>query len=64
MTIEADALGTVHQDLDCILVVQDHLGLPPALAVGLLAGLDQLRGLQQGIGVSLQATRIPGQIDQ
>ena len=64
MAVEADILCTVDQDLDGLLVVQDHLRLVPVLAFRHLAELDQACGIEQGIGVALQTARVPRQVDE
>ena len=50
--------------LDRILVIQDHQGFGPILAVGKLARLDQSLGLQDLVGIAFHARRGPRQIHQ
>ena len=46
------------------LVVEDHLRFESLLALGFLVQFDQAFGIEQRIGVALEAARVPGQIDQ
>ena len=65
MPAEADVRGRIlDQDLDGVLVVEDHLRFTPILALRLFAELDEARRIEQGIGVALQTTGVPGQVDQ
>jgi len=45
-------------------MIEDHLGFEPVAAFGLLAELDQPLRIQQRVGVALEATRVPRQVDQ
>ena len=57
-------LRLVHQKLDRFLVVEDHLRFESLLSFGFFAKFDQARGIEQRIGVALEAARVPGQINQ
>lgn len=52
------------QQLDRILMVDDHLRLDDALAVRPFTQLDQPLRIQQRVGVSLQSARVPREVDQ
>ena len=45
-------------------MVQDHLRFKLILTFGSLAEIDQAPGVEQRIGIALQAARVPGKIDQ
>ena len=47
VTVEADLVGLLDQQLDGGLVVQDHLRFQRVLALGRLAQLEQALSLQQ-----------------
>jgi len=55
VAIEADLLRRIDQELDRVLVVEDHLRFQMSLALGLLAQIEQAPGVEQGIGVALEA---------
>ena len=64
MSIEADGPCVVDQKLDGFLVVQDHLRFESLFSFCFLADFEQSNGIEQRIGVALEAARVPGQIDQ
>ena len=64
MAIEADEIGVLDKEVDRGLVVQDHLRLARTLALAGIAALEQTLGLQQGVGVALQAAGAPREVDQ
>src|SRR5262249_61888034 len=64
VTIEADLSGLLDQELDRLLVVQNHLRLQGILAFGGLSQCEETFCLEQRIGIALQSTRIPGQVNQ
>jgi hypothetical protein len=45
-------------------VVEDHLGLQPLLAFSRFAKIEQAPGVEEGVGVALEAARVPGKVDQ
>jgi len=59
VTVEADLLRGTDKELDCILVVQDHLRFEPLLSFRLFAEADETSGVEQGIGVALKTAGIP-----
>jgi len=64
VAVEADVLRLLDQHLDRRLVVEDHLRLELILALGSLSELDQVLGVEQAVGIALQAAGGPGQVDQ
>ena len=64
MAVEANVLRTLDQNLDGLLVVQNHLRFAPVLALRLFAEFDETRRIEQGVGVALETARVPGQVNQ
>ena len=54
VAIEADVLRPIDQELDGVLVVEDHQRFESLLAFRFFPYLEQTRGIEQRIGVSLQ----------
>ena len=64
VAIETDVLRLLDEEIDGRLVVQDHLRFERTLVFADIAMLEQTFGLQQRVGVSLEAAGVPGEIDQ
>ena len=64
VAIESDVFGPRNQQINCGLVVQDHLCLAGIVAFGRFAELDQPLRVQQRIGIAFETARVPGEIDQ
>ena len=64
VAIESDVFGPRDQQLDCRLVVEDHLRLAGIAAFGRFPEFDQPLRVQQRVGVAFEAARVPGKIDQ
>src|SRR5438093_195398 len=64
VTIEADLRGLLDQELNRLLVVQNHLRLQGILAFGGLSQCEEALCVEQRIGIALQTARIPGQVNQ
>ena len=64
MAAEATLARLFHQQFNGRLVIQDHLRFTRIFARGALAHFQQQLGFEQGVGITLQATGVPGQIDQ
>ncbi len=62
--VEADLVGILGEELDGVLVIEDHLRLGLVTPLRLLAERDQALRVEQGVGVAFEAARVPGQIDQ
>ena len=64
MAVEACVLGGIDQKLDRILVIENHLRLEAVLLFRFLAELNQACGIEQRVGVALEAAGIPRKVDQ
>ena len=64
VAVETDILRGIDEKLDGALVVEDHLRVAPLLPLRDLAGLDQPPGVEQRVGVALEAARVPRKVDQ
>ena len=64
LAVEADLGGGLHEELDRGLVIEDHLRVPGGLALGGFAPRDEPLGVEQGVGVALQAAGVPGEVDE
>ena len=64
MAVEADVVRRVDEELDRVLVVEDHLCFETRAPVRLLAELDETPGVEQRVRVPFEPARIPGQVDQ
>jgi len=52
VTVESDLVGIPYQELDRVLVVQNHLRFEMRAPFGLLAQLDETLGVEQRVGVA------------
>ena len=58
------APAILHQQFDRRLVIQNHLRFEQCLAPGRLAVLDQLAGVEPGVGIAFQMAGSPREVDQ
>src|SRR5260370_8454271 len=64
VAVEADLVGGADQELDRVLVVQDHLRFEMRAPFGLLAQLDETLGVEKRVSVAFKAAGIPRSLDQ
>ncbi len=62
--VEPDFFRVLRQHFNRRLVVENHLSLLRVFSLDHLSALQQALGIKQGIGVALQAARVPRQVDQ
>jgi hypothetical protein len=54
ISIESDFICRAHQELDGVLMIDNHLCLEPVAAFGFFPEFDQAARIKQGIGISLK----------
>jgi hypothetical protein len=64
VAVEADVRRVLDEELDGILVIEDHLRLGLVTSLCLLAEFDQASCIEQRVGVAFEAARVPSQVDQ
>ena len=64
VAVEADVLSRFDEELDRVLVVEDHLRFEPASTLGLFAEPDEAPRVEEGVGIALQAARVPREVDE
>ena len=62
--VEVDLVYGAHQELDGILVVEDHLRLNAIPTGSLLSELDLSPGIEERVGIALQSAGVPGKINE
>ena len=64
VAIEPNAIRLLREHLDSRFVIEDHLSFLWRFSFSSLSTFDEVLGLEQGIGIPLQAAGVPGKIDQ
>ena len=64
VTVEADLAGLLHEQFNGGFMIEDHLRIARAFALGALAQRQEPLGLEQRVGIALEAAGVPGKVDK